>query len=165
MLRNNTILWNSHGLFSQSHTHKHCMSSPNLLPSMIKNVRIAPETEENVFVQYKNLLFLKPAETQTKRITKLISHNQLGWAFSCSQTRQKPITTQTWDHFTSQPSHDFVSPIPLTHTEQEFSAAFLKRSRITFLAIHEPGQGTGAAENKPIFPLTVFRRWVHCAAL
>lgn len=157
MLRNNTILWNSHGLFSQSHTHKHCMSSLNLLPSMIKNVRIAPETEENVFVQYKNLLFLKPAETQTKRITKLVSHNQLGWAFSCSQTRQKPITTQTWDHFTSQPSHDFVSPIPLTHTEQEFSAAFLKRSRITFLAIQWASSGNWCSWKQTHFPTDCFQ--------
>lgn len=167
MLRDNTILWNSHGRFSQitySLTNT-CMSSLNLLPSMIKNVRIAPEIEENVFVQCKNLLFLKPAETQTKRITKLVSHNQLGWVFSCSQTRQKPITTQTWDHFTSQPSHDLSHPSH-SHTLSKNSVLHSWNApESPSWSFSDPGQATGTAENKPIFPLTVFRWWVHCAAL
>lgn len=124
---------------------------------MIKNVWIAPEIEENVFLQYKNLPFLQPAETQTKRITMLLSHNQLGWAFSCSQTRQKPITIQTCDHFTTQPSRDFVSLIPLTYTEQEFSAAFLKCSRITSLVFQWTRSGNWCSWKQTHFPTGGFQ--------
>lgn len=162
---NHPIVQNSHRLFSQiTHSLMNTACPLLMLSPMIKNVWIAAEIEENVFVQYKNLPFLKPAETQAKRITKLVSHPTWLGLFPLPNS-QKPITTQTWGYFTSQPRHDFVSPIPLTHTEQNLVLHSWNAPESPSQSFSEPGQGTGTAENKPVFPLAVFRWHAHCAAL
>lgn len=154
---NHPIVQNSHRLFSQiTHSLMNTACPLLMLSPMIKNVWIAAEIEENVFVQYKNLPFLKPAETQAKRITKLVSHPTWLGLFPLPNS-QKPITTQTWGYFTSQPRHDFCLTHP-THTHwAEFSAAFLKCSRITFPVIQWTRSGNWCSWKQTCFPTGCFQ--------
>lgn len=69
----------------------------------------------------------------------------------------KNPSPQTCDYFTAQPSHDFFSPIPLTHTEQELSAAFLKCSRITFPVIQWTSSGNWCSWKQTSFPTGCFQ--------
>lgn len=147
------------GFYSQiTHSLMNTACPLLMLSSMIKNVWIAPEIEENIFVQYKNLPFLKPAEIQGKRITKLVSHNQLGWAFSHSQTHKNPsphrhvaIALPIPDMTLSHPSYSH------TLSRNLFSAAFLKCSRITFLAIQWTRSGNWCSWKQTCFPTGCFQ--------
>lgn len=72
----------------------------------------------------------------------------------------KNPSPQKCDYFTAQPSHDFFSPIPLTHTEQELSAAFLKCSRITFPVIQWTSSGNWCSWKQTSFPTVQQCRWL-----
>lgn len=170
MLRNNTILWNSHRLFSQiTYSLRNTACSLIYCPlwsRMWEFLQFLHQKLKKIFLcNIKICPFWSLLKHKPKELLCWFHITNLAGPFSSPKPDKTP----------SPRRHETISPASpvMTLSHPSYSHTLSKN-----LVLHswnapespswsfsEPGQGTGAAENKPIFPLAVFRWQVHCAAL